>query len=251
MIGAVPALLAAAFALVALAYASVGFGGGSTYAALLALSGLDYRLQPMLALACNIVVVAGGSIRFARARLTPWRRAGVLVGLGAPASFLGGLTPIAKSAFLLLLGASLIVTSLAMLIPLREQAGGSPTRAARLMPLVAAPLGYLAGLVGIGGGVFLAPLLHLARWDSARAIAASASLFILVNSLFGLAGQMLKHGPGLMGAAVGAGLPLLVAVAIGGQVGSLLAVRVMPLHWLRWLTAALVALVGLRLLAGA
>lgn len=251
MIGAVPALLAAAFALVALAYASVGFGGGSTYAALLALSGLDYRLLPMLALACNIVVVAGGSIRFARARLTPWRRAGVLVGLGAPASFLGGLTPIAESAFLLLLGASLIVTSLAMLIPLREQAGGSPTRAARLMPLVAAPLGYLAGLVGIGGGVFLAPLLHLARWDSARAIAASASLFILVNSLFGLAGQMLKHGPGLMGAAVGAGLPLLVAVAIGGQVGSLLAVRVMPLHWLRWLTAALVALVGLRLLAGA
>jgi len=251
MIGAVPALLAAAFALVALAYASVGFGGGSTYAALLALSGLDYRLLPMLALACNIVVVAGGSIRFARARLTPWRRAGMLVGLGAPASFLGGLTPIAESAFLLLLGASLIVTSLAMLIPLREQAGGSPTRAARLMPLVAAPLGYLAGLVGIGGGVFLAPLLHLARWDSARAIAASASLFILVNSLFGLAGQMLKHGPGLMGAAVGAGLPLLVAVAIGGQVGSLLAVRVMPLHWLRWLTAALVALVGLRLLAGA
>ncbi|MFN4240611.1 MAG: sulfite exporter TauE/SafE family protein [Erythrobacter cryptus] len=251
MIGAVPALLAAAFALVALAYASVGFGGGSTYAALLALSGLDYRLLPMLALACNIVVVAGGSIRFARARLTPWRRAGVLVGLGAPASFLGGLTPIAESAFLLLLGASLIVTSLAMLIPLREQAGGSPTRAARLMPLVAAPLGYLAGLVGIGGGVFLAPLLHLARWDSARAIAASASLFILVNSLFGLAGQMLKHGPGLMGAAVGAGLPLLVAVAIGGQVGSLLAVRVMPLHWLRWLTAALVVLVGLRLLAGA
>lgn len=250
MIGAVPALLAAAFALVALAYASVGFGGGSTYAALLALSGLDYRLLPMLALACNIVVVAGGSIRFARARLTPWRRAGVLVGLGAPASFLGGLTPIAESAFLALLGASLIVTSLAMLIPLRERADDAPIRAARLIPLLAAPLGYLAGLVGIGGGVFLAPLLHLARWDSARAIAASASLFILVNSLFGLAGQMLKHGPGLMGAAVSAGLPLLIAVAIGGQVGSLLAVRFMPLHWLRWLTALLVALVGMRLLAG-
>ncbi|WP_027442313.1 sulfite exporter TauE/SafE family protein [Erythrobacter cryptus] len=250
MIGAVPALLAAAFALVALVYASVGFGGGSTYAALLALAGLDYRLLPMLALACNIVVVAGGSIRFARARLTPWRRAWGLVALGAPASFLGGLTPIAESVFHALLGASLLVTSLAMLIPLRERAGGTPTRAARLMPLMAAPLGYLAGLVGIGGGVFLAPLLHLARWESARAIAASSSLFILVNSLFGLAGQMLKHGPGLMGAAVGAGLPLLVAVAIGGQVGSLLAVRFLPLHWLRWLTALLVALVGMRLLLG-
>ncbi len=66
----------------------------------------------------------------------------------------------------------------------------------RCMPLLAAPLGYLAGLVGIGGGIFLAPLLHLARWNSARAIAATASLFILVNSLFGLAGQLLKGGAG-------------------------------------------------------
>ena len=68
MIGAVPVLLALAFAVTALLYASVGFGGGSTYSALLALSGLDYRLLPLVSLACNIVVVTGGSIRFARAR---------------------------------------------------------------------------------------------------------------------------------------------------------------------------------------
>ncbi len=74
MIGAVPVGLALAFALTALLYASVGFGGGSTYAALLALSGLDYRLLPLVALACNIVVVAGGSIRFARACWSGWAR---------------------------------------------------------------------------------------------------------------------------------------------------------------------------------
>lgn len=250
MIGAVPVLLALAFLVTALLYASVGFGGGSTYSALLALSGLDYRLLPLISLACNIVVVSGSSIRFARAGLTPWRKALVIVALGAPASFLGGLTPIKEATFLTLLGASLVLTALSMLIPVRESAAGGPSRAARLMPLAAAPLGYFAGLVGIGGGIFLAPLLHLARWHEARGIAATASLFILVNSLFGLCGQLLKNGPGLFGQALGAALPLLVAVVIGGQVGSLLAARLLPPRWIRWLTALLVAVVGVRLLAG-
>jgi uncharacterized membrane protein YfcA len=250
MIGAVPALLALAFLVTALLYASVGFGGGSTYSALLALSGLDYRLLPLISLACNIVVVTGSSIRFARAGLTPWRKAAVIVMLGAPLSFLGGLTPIKEAMFLTLLGASLVLTSLTMLIPVRENAEGTPTQAAKWMPLAAAPLGYFAGLVGIGGGIFLSPLLHLARWHEARGIAATASLFILVNSLFGLAGQMVKNGPGLFGQALGAALPLLVAVVIGGQIGSLLAARLLPPQWIRWLTAALVLVVGVRLLTG-
>lgn len=250
MIGAVPALLALAFLVTALLYASVGFGGGSTYSALLALSGLDYRLLPLVSLACNIVVVTGGSIRFARAGLTPWKKALVIVALGAPASFLGGLTPIKEATFLTLLGASLVLTSLFMLIPVRENADGAPTGFARWMPLAAAPLGYLAGLVGIGGGIFLSPLLHLARWHEARGIAATASLFILVNSLFGLAGQMVKNGPDLFGQALGAALPLLIAVVIGGQVGSLMATRVLPPQWIRWLTALLVLVVGVRLLIG-
>ena len=250
MIGAVPALLALAFLVTALLYASVGFGGGSTYSALLALSGLDYRLLPLVSLACNIVVVAGSSIRFARAGLIPGRKAVVLVALGAPLSFLGGLTPIKEATFLMLLGASLVLTSLTMLIPVRENAEGTPTRAAGWMGLAAAPLGYLAGLVGIGGGIFLAPLLHLTRWHEARGIAATASLFILVNSLFGLAGQLVKNGPGLFGPALGAALPLLIAVVIGGQIGSLLAARLLPPKGIRWLTAALVLVVGIRLLAG-
>ena len=250
MIGAVPVMLALGFLVTALLYASVGFGGGSTYSALLALSGLDYRLLPLVSLACNIVVVSGSSIRFARAGLTPWKKAVVIVALGAPMSFLGGLTPVKEATFLMLLGGSLVLTALTMLIPVRENAAGEPAKAARFMPLAAAPLGYFAGLVGIGGGIFLAPLLHLARWHEARGIAATASLFILVNSLFGLAGQMVKNGPGLFGAALSASLPLLVAVVIGGQIGSLMAARLLPPKWIRWLTALLVAVVGVRLLFG-
>lgn len=239
--------LAAAFLITALLYASVGYGGGSTYNALLALSGIDYRLLPAIALACNIVVVTGGSIRFARAGITPWRGALLLTALAAPAAFLGGLTPISERLFLTILGAALVLTALTLLVPVRDREG-KPSQAARLMPLLAVPIGYLAGLVGIGGGIFLAPLLHLARWNSARAIAATASLFILVNSLFGLVGQLLKGGVDRIASAVTLGLPLLIAVAIGGQIGSLLAARLLPPAWIRWLTAALTLWVGARLL---
>jgi uncharacterized membrane protein YfcA len=241
-------LLAAAFALTALLYASVGFGGGSTYSALLALAGTDYRLLPVVSLLCNIVVVAGSSVRFARAGATPWREAALLTAIAAPAAFLGGLTPIKQATFLAILGASLVLTGVTLLVPRAAAQEGAPTPAARWAPLLAAPIGYLAGLVGIGGGIFLAPLLHLARWNSARAIAATAALFILVNSLFGLGGQLLKSGPQMIGAAFAFGLPLLLAVAVGGQIGSLLAVRFLPQRAIRWLTAALTIWVGARLL---
>jgi uncharacterized membrane protein YfcA len=250
MTGVVPFALAAGFFVTALLYAAVGFGGGSTYAALLALSGLDYRLLPVLALACNIVVVAGSTVRFARAKVTPWRGAMLLTMVAAPAAFLGGLTPIAREAFLLLLGVSLLLTGIFMLLPQGINDDAEPHPVARYMPVVAAPLGYLAGLVGIGGGIFLAPLLHLTRWRDARAIAATASLFILVNSLFGLTGQVLKNGSGALSVAIDNGLPLIIAVAVGGQIGSLLAVRFLPQKIIRWMTAALVIWVGGRLLLG-
>lgn len=249
-------LLAGGFFIAALLYASVGFGGGSTYSALLALAGTDTRILPLIALACNIVVVAGSSVRFARAGVTPWKGALLLTALAAPAAFLGGLVPIEREAFLLLLGASLVLTALTMLIPVRENAdGGHRSKWARwvrgAMPVLAAPIGFLAGLVGIGGGIFLAPLLHLTRWNGAREIAATASVFILINSAFGLAGQLAKNGPAMFGSVIGEALPLLIAVVIGGQIGSLLALRILPVKWIRWLTAVLVLVVGVRLLWGA
>ena len=233
----------------ALLYASVGFGGGSTYSALLALAGTDYRILPILSLACNIVVVTGSTIRFARAGEVPWRGALTLSLIAAPLAFLGGLTPIGKSAFLTLLGASLVFAALALLLPIPKDAEvrDKPVRG---IALAAAPLGYLAGLVGIGGGIFLAPLLHLARWDKARRIAASASLFILINSLAGLVGQLAKSGVARFGEALAGGLPLLLAVLVGGQIGSFLALRFLPAQTIRWLTAGLTGWVGIRLLLG-
>lgn len=243
-------LLPFGFFVTALLYASVGFGGGSTYNALLALAGFDYRLLPIVSLACNIVVVSGSIVRFARAGAMPWRQALVLALVAAPLAFLGGLTPIRQATFLLILGLSLIAAGLALFIPRASHDPAEGTRAARFLPLVAAPLGYLAGLVGIGGGIFLAPLLHLTRWASARQIAATTSLFILINSLSGLIGQVVKNGPDRFGTALSGAVPLLIAVVVGGQLGSMLALRILPERVIRWLTAALTIWAGSRLLAG-
>ena len=172
----------------------------------------------------------------------------MLVVVAAPAAFLGGLTPIGQAAFLLLLGGALVLAGVLLLVPQREEEFGSLGRAARFLPICAAPLGYLAGLVGIGGGIFLAPLLHLARWHDARAIAATASLFILVNSLFGLAGQLAKGGCETLVDALRLGWPLMMAVVVGGHLGTLLALRILPLRHLRWLTALLTIWVGAKLL---
>jgi uncharacterized membrane protein YfcA len=232
----------------AVLYASVGFGGGSTYNALLALAHTDFRALPILSLACNILVVTGSCIRFARGRQMPWRGALMLALIAAPMAFLGGLTPIKEKAFLITLGVSLIFAGLALLLPRAPERESVRAPLARWMPLVAAPLGYLAGLVGIGGGIFLAPLLHLTRWNSARKIAATTSLFILVNSLTGLAGQLIKTGPDRFAQTLGSGVWLLVAVLLGGQIGSVLALRILPERLIRWLTAALTLWAGSQLL---
>lgn len=244
------AWLTPAFFGTALLYASVGFGGGSTYNALLSLAGFDYRLLPIVSLCCNVVVVTGGTIRFARGQVLPWRRALTLALIAAPLALLGGLTPIREATFLLLLGLSLIGAGLALFIPRAPEGATAPAPAARWMGLAAAPLGYLAGLVGIGGGIFLAPLLHLTRWAGSRQIAATTSLFILINSLAGLAGQLAKNGPDRFAEALTPALPLLIGVIIGGQLGSLLALRWWPEQVIRWLTAALTIWAGSRLLIG-
>ncbi len=240
--------LAAFFGLTALLYAAVGFGGGSTYTALLLLGGVAVGLVPAISLACNVIVVTGGTIRFARAGAMPWAKALPLIAVAAPMAFLGGLTPVKQGVLVLLLGLSLLASALALMF--QPQAAKPVALPAKLLLPIAAGIGYLAGVVGIGGGIFLAPILHLIRWAEARSVAATASLFILVNSLFGLTGQLIKGKGGAMMGAIAGHWPLLVAVLIGGAVGTQLAVRAGGATLIRRLTALLVGFVGVRLLFG-
>jgi len=218
--------LALAFLLTAALYASVGFGGGSTYTALLALGGVDYRLLPLISLSCNIVVVTGGTIRYAHAGLVPWRRIAPLVALSVPFAFLGGLTPIREAQFIALLGASLLAAGLLLLFQPTASQSNRPNSVPAEAALGAGG-GYLSGVVGIGGGIFLPPIQHLTRWGDTRAIAATASVFILANSLAGLAGQVAKLDDATL-VQVLPWWPLVLAVLIGGQVGGLIGLRVAP-----------------------
>jgi uncharacterized protein len=239
--------LAFGFAITAALYASVGFGGGSTYTALLTLAGTDYRILPAISLLCNIIVVTGGTIRYAKAGEVPWRRVLPIIAISAPLATLGGLTPIRQPVFLTVLGLSLLVSGLLLL--LQRDAVRKPRFASPVFHLIAGgAFGYLAGLVGIGGGIFLAPLLHLTGWGQPRAIAATASVFILVNSLAGMAGQSTKLMATGEAAAIISYWPLIFAVLVGGQIGSHLGLKLFSEIVLRRATGALVLFVAAQLL---
>lgn len=239
--------LAALFFLTALLYAAVGFGGGSTYNALLVLAGADYRAVPVISLACNIVVVSVGSWRFARSGNVDWRRTWPLFTLSIPFAWLGGRLVVAEIAFVGLLAVSLFAAALLMLWQPRARSVGPPIVTARWVePVAGGAIGFLAGIVGIGGGIFLAPLLYMLRWGPPRAIAGTSAIFILANSVAGLAGQLAK-GNGEGAAMLAEYWPLFPSVAAGGLIGATLGSSRIDPKYVRLLTALLILYVAARL----
>ena len=239
--------LAIAFFLTALLYAAAGFGGGSTYTALLVLADTDYRAVPILSLLCNSLVVSVGTWRFAREGHLDWRRSWPLFLLSVPAAWLGGRLMIGETLFVGLLAISLLVAGLLMLWqPYWQREATAPRRARWVEPVAGGVLGFLAGVVGIGGGIFLAPLLYLLRWGAPRAIAATCAAFILVNSIAGLVGQASK-GLGAASAVMADHAALFPAVLVGGFVGSTIGAKRIDPKWVRVLTALLILYVAVRL----
>lgn len=239
--------LALAFFVTALLYAIAGFGGGSTYTALLVLAGTDYRAVPILSLACNILVVSVGSWRFARAGHLDWRRVWPLFVTSVPAAWVGGRLVVEKELFVGLLAGSLLVAGLTMLWQPCWKHEIEPAPGPRwIEPVAGGGLGFLAGLVGIGGGIFLAPLLYLLRWDTPRRIAATCAMFILVNSIAGLAGQASK-GLVATGSVFAEHALLFPAVLFGGLIGAGLGARRIEPQWVRIVTALLILYVAGRL----
>ena len=235
-----------AFFLIALLYASVGFGGGSSYSAVLAWSGTDYTLVPLIALICNIIVVSGGFYRYLNAQLYEWRRVLPLIAISAPLAFLGGYLPIKAITFYFVLGGALLISSMALIIPVNK------LPRIKLAPMIllgiSGIVGLLAGLSGIGGGIFMSPLLHLIQWSEARRIAAFATIYILINSITGIAGQIIKNGGSVIIDTVTPYWSLFVAVLIGGQIGGYFGNRLFSPITIRRITALLVGYVAVTLL---
>ena len=246
-----PLLLAGFFFLTALLYAAVGFGGGSTYNALLVLSGTDYRILPLIALSCNIIVVTGGVIRFQRAGHLALRRLAPFLIASIPAAWIGGRIHVSEVIFVGLLGSALLVSGVHLAFQrtpdavMAHEEHSTPVAASFA---VGGGIGLLSGLVGIGGGIFLAPLLYLMKWGTPRQIAAACSFFILANSISGLTGQAMKLQETDVLALAVPYWPALPAVLVGGQIGSWLASERLPTNLIKRLTAVLIIYVAVRLL---
>ena len=240
------------FFLIAILYSSVGFGGGSSYLAILALTTLTFTQIRATALLCNIVVVTSGTIIYAKNGFYNWKKVIPLVALSIPMSFLGGYLKISQTFFFILLGITLITAAVFMWISkyIAEISKGREHKTSILKDAsFGGIIGFISGMVGIGGGIFLAPLLHLTNWDKPEKIAATASFFILVNSIAGLIGQFQSSilDPDFV-IDWNLIIPLMLTVFVGGQIGSRLSAKKVAPHLIKKSTAVLIALVGLRIL---
>ena len=240
-------ILSILFFVTAILYASVGFGGGSTYLALLLISGVPYFIFPVIALSCNIIVVSGNCFNYIRAGnlnlrlLIPY-----LIG-SIPLAFIGGSLPIEKWLFEILL--FLVLTIAGILLLLNFRSYDDKEERYRKVPiiisiLIGGILGFISGVVEIGGGIFLSPILFLIKAGRPKHIVTTASLFILINSLLGIIGQLTKN-------VVISEIPnywfLLLAVLIGGQVGNFLNLKIFPTRILALITSGLVLFVAIRI----
>lgn len=236
-------LLVISFFAIALIYASVGFGGGSSYLALLAVMSVPFDVIRPTALLCNIVVVTGGTYIFYKEGQLDIKKFLPFILSSIPLAFIGGLWRLKENTFFLILGGCLIVAAMLLWIqPPKTEGRKSGNLLLNLM--LGGGIGYLSGLVGIGGGIFLSPILHLMKWDEARRISALASLFILVNSVSGLAGQV-SHVQHMQWSFI---LPLVLAVLAGGQLGSRLGVQKFNQVHIKRITAVLIFIAGLNIL---
>jgi len=240
-------LLTFLFFVTAIFYSSVGFGGGSTYLALLLIWNVPYYVFPIIALFCNIIVVSGNCFNYIRAGnfnfklLIPYLMGSI------PMAFIGGSLSVEKQIFEILLFFILTIAGVLLLINFKSYDDNEENH--KKIPLffsilIGGVLGFVSGTVGIGGGIFLSPILFLLRAGKPKHIITTASLFILINSIFGIIGQLTKN---FVLNEVQDYLYLLIAVFIGGQIGNFLNLKIFPTRILALLTAGLVLFVAIRM----
>lgn len=236
------------FFVIAILYSSVGFGGGSSYIAVLALTSLAFTEIRAIALLCNIVVVSGSAFIYAKNNLFNWKKIIPLVITSLPLAFLGGYLKITQTFFFILLGFTLITAAILMWT---SEYINKKSKEVELKKSIIKDasyggfIGFISGMVGIGGGIFLAPLLHLTNWDTPKKIAATSSFFILINSIGGLFGQFFNPTFHIKPAIT---LILMCTVFIGGQIGTRISVKLISPMKLKKATAILIAIVSIRIL---
>ena len=235
------------FFITAILYSSVGFGGGSTYLALLLIWDIPYYIFPVIALLCNIIVVSGNSFNYVRAGnhnfklLLPF-----LIG-SVPFAFLGGTLKIEKDIFEILLFFVLSIAGFLLLINNKSYENNNLIVKKLnffISLLIGSVLGLISGIVGIGGGIFLSPILFLIKAEKPKIIVTTASLFILINSISGILGQLTKEN---ILSEVSNYMSLFMCVFVGGLLGNYLNLKIFTSRILAIVTSLLVIFVSIRM----
>lgn len=240
-------ILSIFFFITAILYSSIGFGGGSTYLALLLIWEIPYYIFPAIALICNIIVVSGNCINYSKdgnfnlKLVIPY-----LLG-SVPFAFIGGSLSIEKKIFELLLFLILLIAGILLLIQNKSFTQKNTTfkRPALFISLsIGSIIGFASGIVGIGGGIFLSPILFLLKAAQPKQIVTAASFFILINSISGVLGQLTKEN---VFNQISEYWILFLAVLIGGQIGNYINLKIFSNRVLALATACLVIFVAIRM----
>ena len=240
-------ILSILFFVTAILYASVGFGGGSTYLALMLIWDIPYYIFPVIALICNIFVVSGNSFNYIKAGnlnlklLLPY-----LIG-SIPLAFIGGSLQIDKNLFEIFLFIVLAIAGTLLLINFKSYDDNESSY--RDIPIlisiiIGGILGFVSGVVGIGGGIFLSPILFLIKAAKPKHIVTAASLFIFINSISGVIGQLTKN---IVLNDISNYWYLFLVVIIGGHIGNYLNLKIFPTRFLALITSVLVLFVAIRI----
>tara|TARA_B110000008_G_scaffold157040_1_gene157936 strand:+ start:1185 stop:1931 length:747 start_codon:yes stop_codon:yes gene_type:complete len=240
-------ILSILFFIIAILYSSVGFGGGSSYLALLLIWEVPYYIFPVIALSCNIIVVSGNCFNYSKAGNLNLRLLLPYIVGSIPLAFIGGSLPIEKRIFEILL--FVVLTIAGFLLLFKFKLYDNKKIIYKKIPniisiIIGGILGFISGVVGIGGGIFLSPILFLLKAGRPKHIITVASMFILINSIFGIFGQLTKN---LVLTEIINYWFLFLAVFIGGQIGNFLNIKMFPARILALITSGLVIFVAARM----
>ncbi|HEY8403333.1 MAG TPA: sulfite exporter TauE/SafE family protein [Flavobacteriales bacterium] len=233
------------FFLVALIYSSAGFGGGSSYLALLSQLPYGQSFIRLTGLSCNTIVTAVGTYNFYRKGWVMMRPLLGLLMASVPFCIWSASWRLESHVYFITLGSCLLVAGILMMLQSApSESANKPIKNPWWLYILCAAIGLLSGFTGIGGGVYLSPLLHFIRWGSAKHIAATCSAFILVNSIAGLVGQIAADNVQWNIQQ----LWLLLSVFAGGMIGSRLSSSILSQRTVRQLTACVIVFAAVRIL---
>lgn len=244
--------LAGIFLVVAIFYTSVGHAGASGYLAAMALVGVVPEVMRPTALILNIVVAAFTTWRFRNARFFDARVVGPFLLGSIPLAFIGGGIRLPSQAYQALVGGVLLCASAYMCWRAysgQDDRAEVPVRVPLLAsPFVGAAIGLLSGLTGTGGGIFLSPFILMMGWAGPKATAGISAPFIMLNSIAGLAGGMVK-GSFAIGTIPNAALPLTAAALVGAMIGTWLGIYKLPNRWLIVTLALVMTIAAIKLIS--